>query len=369
MKVLILGVAPVQMDALICLNEIGIDTYSVAMANDGPGSLVSHQFEIIDILNEQWLEQYILDNQIDAIYSAGSDLAMPIACRLSEKLGLPHFVPSTVAVICNNKNLMRQTLGPDFAGNIHFQILSTGNEAIQVPFPSIIKPADSQGQRGVSLVNNLQELSLAFPTAQKYSRTGLVILEKYIDGPEFSVNGYLVDGELVFYLVSDRHTWPGYTGLVHRHLVPSRILSVRNESNIRSMLKEASEKIGITDGPFYAQIKIIGDHPYIIEITPRLDGCHLWRPIKYYTGMNLLKLTFEHLLANNLSELQQLKSFRSDNYTLEFICQEPMTPASYTNVQDQLDRAVDHFFYYQEGDMIRPVNNQYEKIGYMIYKD
>ena len=46
----------------------------------------------------------------------------------------------------------------------------------------------------------------------KYSREGKVIVEKYIEGPEVSVNGYMVNGVMRFLIVSDRDTWPEYTG-------------------------------------------------------------------------------------------------------------------------------------------------------------
>ena len=33
------------------------------------------------------LATFIVDNKIDVVYSTGSDLAMPVACRLSERRG------------------------------------------------------------------------------------------------------------------------------------------------------------------------------------------------------------------------------------------------------------------------------------------
>ena len=83
-KVLILGVASVQMDALVMLKKMGIETYACAMAKDGPGADVADHFEEINILDESKLAQYIKDNDIDVVYSTGSDLAMPVVERLSE---------------------------------------------------------------------------------------------------------------------------------------------------------------------------------------------------------------------------------------------------------------------------------------------
>ena len=54
------------------------------------------------------------------VYSTGSDLAMPVACRLSERLGLPHFVSSYALNVCNHKNLMQKVrLTLECEGNIY----------------------------------------------------------------------------------------------------------------------------------------------------------------------------------------------------------------------------------------------------------
>ena len=43
-KVLILGVASVQMDAILELKKMGYETYACAMADDGPGADVADHF-------------------------------------------------------------------------------------------------------------------------------------------------------------------------------------------------------------------------------------------------------------------------------------------------------------------------------------
>ena len=190
MKVLILGVASVQMDAILELKKIGCEVFACAMAKDGPGADVADHFSEINILDEEKLISYIQENGIDVVYSTGSDLAMPVACRISEKLGMPHFVSSETAYICNHKNAMRETLTADCEGNIPYQVLEKP-EQITISFPAILKPSDSQGQRGIFKINSQEEFEAHFEEARSFSREGKAIVEKYIDGPEVSVNGYM----------------------------------------------------------------------------------------------------------------------------------------------------------------------------------
>ncbi|HGH7179063.1 TPA: acetyl-CoA carboxylase biotin carboxylase subunit family protein [Bacillus luti] len=368
-KVLILGVASVQMDAINILKGLGYETFACAMAKDGPGAESADHFEVINILDIPRLIEYIQENNIDVVYSVGSDIAMPVACKLSEELSLPHFVSSETATMCNNKGRMREALGEKCEGNIPFQVIEDGEIIPEIAMPYIMKPADSQGQRGIFLINSLQEYKDNFQIAKRYSRSGKVIVERYIKGPELSVNVYMVDGELKYIVASDRETWSEYTGLIHKHIVPTKNLKDEMLDTLNNVVVDACKRLGILNGPAYFQMKVEDGNPYIIEMTPRLDGCHMWKLLDHHTNVNLLKLTFEHLLNENISELNNLEvvdeNSKQFGHELEFFCQEPKT------VMDQHkfsipEGTLDHFFYYQTGDTIRPVNGKFDKVGYLI---
>ncbi|WP_319371131.1 ATP-grasp domain-containing protein [uncultured Ilyobacter sp.] len=367
-KVLILGVASVQMDAIIELKKMGIKTYACAQAEDGPGSKFVDHFELINFVEKDKVMEFIKANEINCIYSVGSDIAMPISSSISEELGLPYFVPSKVAEICNKKNKMREYFGNDFKGNIKYQILENKDTEIILDYPFIMKPSDSQGQRGVRLINNHDEFLENFNMCKGFSRSELVIIEEYIAGPEISVNAYMVNGNVAFIAASDREVWSEFQGgLVKKHVVPSKILNECSESNLKDLVYRAAEKLGIKNGPLYFQIKVRNSQPYIIEVTPRLDGCHMWNVLKEYKNVNLIKLTFEHLLFNNVEELENIKHEKS-GYTLEFLCEKPNQKADYKKFKIPKDTTY-NFNYYNDSDTIRAINGQFEKIGYFIKKD
>lgn len=362
-KVLILGVASVQMDAVQQLKQMGCEVFTIAMKKDGPAADLADHFDIINILDEDGIIEHIKKNSIEFIYSTGSDLAMPIACKISEKLNLPHFVSSNTAYICNHKNIMRETLTKKCIGNIPYQVMEEIEE-VTIGYPAILKPSDSQGQRGIFVINSQKELEKYFEKAKQFSREKKVIVEKFIDGPEISVNGYMVNGKLRYLVVSDRETWPEYTGLIHKHIVPATTIESDVEKKIYSIVEDACQRVGIENGPVYFQMKMGSSEPYIIEMTPRLDGCHMWKLLKYFTGVNLMKLTFEHLIYGDTSELNKL-SIDKKSRELVFFCQVPnsiMDRGLFTIPQDISDL----FWYYENGDNIRPVNGIYDKVGYYI---
>ena len=366
-KILILGVASVQMDAVLELKQMGVEVHTCAMKKDGPAAEISDYFELLNFIDIDKVEEYIIKNNIDCVYSVGSDIAMPIVSKISENLNLPHFVSEESSKICNNKNMLREFLGNDFEGNIKFEVVKDENHSIEIDYPFIMKPADSQGQRGVKVINSYDEFIREYPISKSYSRSGLVIIEEYILGNEISVNAYVIDGKVVFCIPSDRVTWNQFDGgLIHKHIAPCRQLSNIAQENIYDLVNRSAQKLNIKNGPLYFQVKMNGDIPKVIEITPRLDGCHMWKVLKYYTGVNILKLTLEHLLFNKTDEIN-LEQKISNEITLEFMCQEPNTIVDYSKFVVPNNK-LEIFHYYNNGDNIRPVNGKFDKIGYFITK-
>lgn len=365
-KILILGASYVQADALTYLKQQGFETFSYAVIKKGPGVEIADHFEVIDILDSPAIANYVKLHHIDAVYSVGSDIAMPVASEISEKFILPHFVSSNTAQICNNKIKVRNLLGKDCEWNIPFQIIRDEKDIPAIPLPLVIKPADSQGQRGISLVHSMDAYQSAYQRAREYSRSGEVIIEKYVSGCELSVNAYLVYANIAFMAVSERETWPNYLGLVHRHILPFKGMTDERGQVIRRMVKTTCEKLGITDGPVYYQIKLEKDQLYLLEMTPRLDGCHLWQLIKHYTDVNLIKLTFDHLLKGDVSELDNEERHPGE-YRLVFFGQKPGTRMDINNFVVPED-ALEVLFYYQPGQIIRAINGHLEKVGYFIQR-
>ncbi|AYU54401.1 ATP-grasp domain-containing protein [Staphylococcus debuckii] len=360
-KILILGVAPVQAEAIEKLNDMGYETYALAMKKDGPGADAAQHFAEINIIDETAVAEYIRENKIDAVYSVGSDLAMPVANKLSEELDLPHFVSYETAYACNHKDDMRnRTKG--ITGSVPFEITQDANHKTAIEYPVFVKPTDGQGQRGISLVETEAELPAAIERAVDHSREGAAIIERYIEGYEISVNGYVVDGQLQFTLVSMRETWPQHPGLIHKHVIDPETKFPM--ASIEAAIQAHLETLHIDNGPVYAQVKVMNDEAFIIEITPRFDGCHMHKLIQYYNEDDLLGKTFKHLLEGEKPSFTNQKEVHP--VVLEFMCEVPNQTIDYQQFETP-EGTVESYRYYSQGDMIRPVNGVYDKVGFFIY--
>ena len=367
-KILILGTGAPQLDLIEKCKERGFEVHACSYRFGDIAEQFADFFALIDITEIAKVEKYVKENKIDYVYSVGSDIAMPTAFSVSKKLGLPCFCTPKTAFICNHKSLLRDFLGNDFNGNLVHQRITSLDEPIKVDFPFIMKPTDSQGQRGVFVVHNKKEYEQYFEKSLSFSREKAIILEENILGDEISVNTFLQDGKIIFLLVSDRITWKNFPGgIIHKHIIPSKY-EYKKEifSKIEELVITSLNKLNIANGPSYFQIIINSKGlPKLIELSPRLDGCHMWRLIKYATGIDLLALTIDGLMGNFISDLS---GYKVTPVETEFLCLpsgEKFRKKGFCNLKpyEYLQ------WYYSEGDLIHKVNGYMEKCGYVIRKN
>ena len=365
-KVLILGAGNAQYDAIKYCKEKGFEVYGCSYTDTDKSIPLLDHFEKINIIDVDEVKEYAMKINADIVYSVGSDVAMPTACKVSEQLNLPYFVSSETAIICNNKQQMRDYLGSDFEGNVHYFVSSNKddlNEETLNFFPMMMKPVDSQGQRGVRLVSNMDEVLEEYDESMSHSKSKKIIFEEYLNGPEISVNAYVYEKELKFFLVSDRVSFEEYPGgIIKEHHLPTKESPVVVE-RIRAVVERVVNKLNIENGPVYFQIKIVNDVPYVIEVTPRLDGCHMWNVIKEYCGFDLLDATFQHLLGNE--QLAFCMKEKEGKFKLVFTCEKPNTAFDRSKYIIP-DKCCYLRWYYENGDNVRVLNGFMEKGGYYI---
>lgn len=365
-RILILGAAAPQYDAMIRARQLGLHVHACSYRREGAGVAAADAFVLMDIRDSKSVRRYIEDHHIDLVYSVGSDLALPTMAEVSEATGKPSFISADTARACTHKNLFRARLAPFPSITLTSQ---TARSLVDLKdwmtFPCIAKPVDSQGQRGVRRVDAPSALPQAFEEAVKHSRTGAVIIEEYIDGPEFSVNGYVVRNRIVYLRTSLRLTHSEYPGgIIKRHEVESGMLVPGMNKRVHDACSQALEALDIQDGPFYAQLKCRDHLPVFLEFTPRLDGCHMWKLLQHAEGVDLLAAVFDHLLGKE-------PRFRAipllGRWALTFYCLPSGSAFRRTDHSPPAgEQVIEEWLYYDEGETIRPINGHMEKVGYAI---
>lgn len=371
--VVILGGAAVQAEALVAAHALGHEAHVVAARCGAAAADAADAVVTLDLRDVDAVTAYASEVGAAAVYSVGSDLAMPVVAEVSERLGLASLVSRHTADLCHHKHLMRAVLR-ELPGAIPHASVSRG-DPLPLPLPVIVKPDDSQGQRGLALVTAEEAFAPALEQALRHSSTGRAIVEAYVAGPEVSVNGYLRGGRLVFAGVSDRLTWPDELGLVRGHAYPPQAATGPDLDEAVTVLDHACRAIGLADGPVYAQMIVSPQGVRMVEISPRLDGCHLWRLWRAASGVDLLAAAVaaacgesdSTALAVHERPLVPIRPSEGEPSTaIEFDCLPPGATVPPRAPAQDAPGVLRRVHYYQPGAVVGPVNGRMEKVGWTL---
>jgi biotin carboxylase len=306
-----------------------------------------------------------------AVATMGSDQAVLPTARLAQRLGLPG-LPVRAAEIVADKLKMRAAFEAGGIPAPRGRDLTSADDAAaalaEVGLPAVVKPVDGSGQRGVTEVRKEDELPAAFQRAVAASRTGAAVLERYVEGDEFTVNGFLLEGEYFPMSVTQRRLHPPPPlGVCIAHRYPSG-LSAEAVRELFELAHDVSRSVGIETGPSYVQVRLVrGADACVIEVGARLGGGKDAELAKLVTG-------FDAIRANVLWSLGQLT--RAD---LE--PGEPVAPCGQVRFVVappgrivRLDAAPtlalegvhEAGFYWREGMTLPPLISGAERLGYLV---
>lgn len=367
-KVLILGTLAGQVDAISSLQARGVEVHACGHLRQGPGVEAADEFHLTDITDADSVQDLVESIGADFVYSVGSDVAMPTVTQVSERLGLPHFHSSEVTELLRNKELMRARLDEAGVSPVAYVFVEPGDPVPEWDlFPAIVKPVDSQGQRGISIVESADELPAALALAKAEAISGNAILEELLVGPEVSAHVIVEHGKVRTVLPSDRHVWDGpMVGIPRAHSIPLSIDTVDVTDQLTVLVEECVAAIGVVNGPLYFQTIVTKRGPRIVEIASRLDGCHLWHMIKLSTGFDLLDAVLGRLLGEPWPDFGVAAS--ATPTTLEFFLGRPDERVTNEYIAAAPHRGAAFVeFQLEAGQMPRKTNPTVARLGYQIY--
>jgi len=278
-RILILGAGVMQGPALKIANEMGLETVAIDADPTALCVPLAGRFEKVDLKDREGVEKLartLLENGgLAGVMTAGTDFSASVAW-VAEKLGLPG-ISFEAALDASDKERMRKRFKEEGVPSPQFIVLNdSSGEAGVLPFPwpVVVKPVDNMGARGCRRVDSAVELKTAVADAMAFSRSGRVIVEEYMEGPEFSVDALVYKGEITICGFADRHIFfPPYF-IEMGHTIPSSIDPAVMRQLIETFNKGV-KALGITDGAAKGDIKLTSRGPMIGEIAARLSGGYM----------------------------------------------------------------------------------------------
>lgn len=249
---------------------------------------------------------------IDAVVSA-DEAGVLVAAHVAQRLGL-RGNPVRAVAATRNKLLLRQLLAAAQVGQPGWWSWLAGEVPGRVDFPAVVKPLDQAGSRGVIRVEDarqlvaagsrIRQLVLADPSCVSPPAGVPLLVEDFVPGPELAVEAIVANGHFLPLAVYDKPeplNGPYFEETIYT--VPSSLDPAQLEQALATV-RNATQALGLTDGPIHAELRLGGDRACLIDLAARSIGGRCSRVLRFRSGQSLEELILLAALGQNLGDLE-----------------------------------------------------------------
>lgn len=302
---MILGAGIYQVPLIKKAVELGIYTIVVSIPGDYPGFKYADKMYYVNTTDTDRVLEIAVKENIDGITTCGTDVALVTLATICEKLHL-RGLPLISAKRSCNKILMKKALHESSVNVANFMICSI-NESIDsisdkcksIGYPVIIKAIDSSGSRGITIVHNESQVSLALSNVKSITHQDEFLVEEVLFGEEIGADAYIQDGKVEFIIPHGKYVYQANTGIPIGHYAPFNDDNITNKTI--KLMENAIKSMGFNNCAVNADIMLCDGEPYIIEIGGRAGATCLPELISINNGYNYYEKLIKACLSNGES--------------------------------------------------------------------
>lgn len=325
-----------------------------------------------NITDEEVMLKIAREEKIDGVIHPCSEVSMNVMGRINEELGLSG-ITKVQAIRATNKHLMREAFEAGNAPSPKSILTESAEDAwnhMQHDFDgtdAILKPSRNSGSRGIAKVTRdtpKEDFVKAYDIALEESRDKSVLIEQFIEGPEFSIEIIVWNGKVNVLTVTDKKTTeaPHFVELGHNQ--PS-CFSAEEVETLKAAAVDGVKALGVNNCACHAEAKLQGGKAYLMEIGARLGGDFISTELTHLsTGIDMVAAAVDVALGiePDLSVKEEPKGA-----CIRYFCPKPGKLVSISNTEVLNDpRVYKKRIYVHEGDMIPEVTSSLCRSGHVI---
>lgn len=282
-KLMLLGGLRYLLPVIEAAHRLDIHVITVDYLPDNIAHKYSDEYHNVSILDKEAVLGLARSLKIDGIMSYAVDPGVVTAAYVAEQMSLQFPGSYESARILQDKALFRKFL-TDNGFNVpvakgYSDIEAALSDTGRFNWPVIVKPVDSAGSKGVSRVDNPEDLRAAIVHALDESHSGKFIIEDFLEKsyPSSDTDCFSIDGELGFCSFSnqifDSRVSNPYTPAAYSW--PSK-MPESAQRELHSELQRLFSLLGLGTGLFNIETRVATNgNTYIMEVSPRAGGNRL----------------------------------------------------------------------------------------------
>lgn len=321
-KILLLGGSAQQVIAIETAKKLGYYTVLCDFLSDNPGQYVADKFYLVSTTDKEAVLDVAKKEHVDGVLAYASDPAAPTAAYVAEKMGLPTNPYKAVETLCN-KDKFRIFL----SNNGFYAPVSDGYETVdgaikdidKYKFPIIVKPVDSSGSKGVTVVRQMDKVVEALEFAFSFSRSNRIIVEEFIEKAHpYLIGGdiFVNDGQVVLWGLMNCHRDGRVNSLVPVGKSYPPELEDSDIQNVKTTLQELVEKLEFKNGAMNVELVVDADNRvWLIDIGPRNGGNMIPDLLGYIFNVDVVEWTIQCAMGHvlNLDKVEGIPYYATYN--------------------------------------------------------
>lgn len=324
-RLLILGGMRISCEIVRKAQEMGVYTL-VADYNkvgDSPGKQIADEAVDLNVTDVNAVLEYVRTHRIDGVFVGFNDMLLPYYGEICEKAGLPCYGTKEQFLNLIDKTrykaLCRQFGVPT--------IQEYSPDDVNIQYPVLVKPVDSSGSRGITICQNREELYEAVEIGRKASKTGRVLVERYMDGDEVTVFWTFQNGNYYLSALGNRHVKSNQgtdvIPLPVGYTFPSVYLP-KYRAEVEENCKRMFRYLGLRDGMMFMQCKVEDGTCYVYDLGYRLTGSLEYKILERVCGFNPLEMMICHALTGKMGEVdivtKAVPEFNTPAFNVSCLC-------------------------------------------------
>lgn len=273
-KILVLPGTMWQLPLMKRIKEMGHELFLVnPLWNEGISNFADHFYEA-DIFDFEAVLDYCRSNNIDCVMSDECDIATDIVAKYNRAIGA-RALSEELANLFTNKCMMRDFCLTHNLNPIPFALCENINDAISFFLKhgkSILKPLNSNSSHGVFTISSIADIERNFDESSSFSRqSNSVLIEKYIEGTEFTVDGIMTSNGHKTLAISEKDHYK------HNDNIANKLFFSQTSKRFDyTLLRETNNHLlnltGLPFGITHVEYKYCDGKYYLIEMAARGGG-------------------------------------------------------------------------------------------------
>lgn len=374
-KILLLGGSSQQTVAIDTAKRLGYYTVLCDYLTDNPGQYHADKFYLVSTTDKDAVLTVAMKEKVDGVLAYASDPAAPTAAYVAEKLGLAGNPYESVEILCN-KDKFREFLlsngfnAPKARG---FSVESFDKDVLkELQFPIMIKPVDSSGSKGITVLYDISGIDDAVKQALQYSRCKRFIAEEYIQKSHLYVIGgdiIVKDGKVAVWGLLNCHRDSAVNTLVPVGKSFPLALAEDRLKNVKNTLQNLVSALKISNCCMNVELIIDKDgRVFPVDIGPRSGGNMIPELLGLIFGIDVVEIAVKATMGESYSiEIAEAeKDFCYATHNLHSAKNGHLTGISFS---DEIEKyIVRKAIYKKESEQVLYFDNASKALGIIFMK-